>query len=89
MEDKELLDLLMKTDFVKFAWESILTTKYDYWSCKLLQDTEDRLDEFRYIKGRGHKNYDLEQGVYCYKQIGNNYELIAIIVKDKIKYIGE
>ena len=89
MEDKELLELLMGTDLIKFKWESDLKTSFEYWSCNLLQDTEDRLDEFRHLRSGGHKNYDLEKGVYCYKQIGNNYELKAIILKDGIKYIGE
>lgn len=89
MEDKELLELLMETDLIKYTWENNFNLDYTYWTCDLLQDTEDRLNEFRYLKGREDKNYDLEKGVYCYRQIGNSYELKAIIVKDKIKYIGE
>lgn len=89
MEDKELLELLMEIDLVKYSWESNFDTDYTYWTCDLLQDTEDRLEKFRYLKGNGHTNYDLKKGVYCYKQIGNSYELKAIIVEDKIKYIGE
>lgn len=89
MEDKELLELLMETDLIKYTWETNTNINYTYWTCDLLQDTEDRLYEFRYLTGKEHKNYDLVKGVYCYKQIGNNYELKAIIVEDKIKYIGE
>ena len=89
MEDKELLELLMETDLIKYTWETKINLDYTYWNCNLLQDTSDRLKEFNYLKGEGHKNYDLEKGVYCYKHIGDNYELKAIIVKDKIKYIGE
>lgn len=87
MEDRELLELLMETDLIKYTWKN--NFNYTYWNCNLLQDTEDRLNEFRYLKGREERNYDLVKGVYCYKQIGNNYELKAIIVEDKIKYTGE
>ena len=85
MEDKELLELLMETDLIKYKYKNIFNLDYIHWHSLVLQDDAERWDVFRYFNNKGHMDFDLEKGVYCYKEIENDYKLIAIIFEDRIK----
>ena len=88
MNDKKLLEVLMETELIKFAWDKIYESDFTFWNAKYLQETEERIDEFRYIKRLEKQDYDLEKGVYCYKEIDGDFKLIAIIYEDEIKEIN-
>ncbi len=80
MDEKMIRELVKKSDLIKYCFNSV---RRPLWCATYIIDDVDREHTLNAVMC----DYDLDRGVYFYKAVRNQFRLIGIVKKGKVKML--